>query len=89
MDLRSFSETKQEQPKNDNSNSMSEKDVRRAINHFSKMSDDQLMRELGKHLTKKKSQGKQSDVLNIIEQIKPLLNDEQRRRLIQIMETFN
>ena len=101
MDLRSFSEAthnkstshSNEQHSNSqehkNDGGMSEKDVRRAINFFSKMSDDQLMRELGKHLAKKKQQGKQSEVLSMVETIKPFLNDEQRKRLTQIMESFN
>ena len=89
MDLRNYAsntktnqENKQEQPKDN----MNEADVRRAINHFSKMSNDQLTRELSKHLTAKKAQGREHEIISVIERIKPFLNEEQKRRLTEIME---
>ena len=98
MDLRSFGQTQRPQNKQQSvekdkdaktaASNMSENDVRRAINYFSKMSNDQLMRELGKHLTTKKAQGRESEILAVIERIKPLLNDEQRKRLADIMGKF-
>lgn len=84
MDLKSYAGTAKQQDKpKDN---MSENDVRRAINHFSKMPNDQLMRELQKHLAAKKAQGRENEISSVLERIKPLLNDEQRRRLAEIME---
>jgi len=86
MDLRSYSQQSQDEQKKEPN--MDEKDVRRAINHFSKMSNDQLMRELTKHLTAKKAQGREHEIVSVIERIKPLLNDEQRKRLAEIMGKF-
>lgn len=87
MDLKSYSETTK-QHDNPKEKGMNENDVRRAINHFSKMSNDQLMRELQKHLVAKRAQGREHEIQSVIERIKPLLNDEQRRRLSEIMEQF-
>ena len=83
MDLRSFSQKNTESPPKD---SMSETDIRRAINHFSKMNNDQLTRELSRHLTAKRAQGREHEIVAVIERIKPFLNDEQKRRLSEIME---
>ena len=87
MDLRSYSQS-QQQEKQENTSNMNENDVRRAINHFGKMSNDQLMRELTKHLTAKKAQGREHEILAVIDRIKPLLNHEQRKRLDEIMGNF-
>ena len=91
MDLRSYSQTdskpnekKPEPPKNN----MNEADVRRAINFFSKMSNEQLTRELSKHLSAKKAQGKENEIMAVLERIKPFLNDEQKKRLSEIMENY-
>ena len=91
MDLRSYSEKdskpnekKTESPKNN----MNEADVRRAINFFSKMSNEQLTRELSKHLSAKKAQGKENEIIAVLERIKPFLNDEQKKRLSEIMENY-
>jgi|GEM_PF-2427363 len=101
MDLRSYSSqskggsgtqhnsAEQQNQKGAGSDQMNEKDVRRAINHFSKMSNDQLMRELSRLLIAKKAKGQGSEIAAVIERIKPLLNDEQRRRLTEIMEKIN
>ena len=91
MDLKGYAsstesrqEKKQDQPKNN----MNEADVRRAINHFSKMSNEQLTRELSRHLMAKKAKGQENEIIEVIERIKPLLNDEQKRRLSEIMEKY-
>ena len=94
MDFKSFSETRtgkepDKQPEeNQPAGAMSENDVRRAINHFGKMSNDQLMRELSRHLAAKKAQGREHEISGVIERIKPLLNDQQRLRLNEIMRDF-
>ena len=85
MDFKSYSgEKKQETPKNN----MNEADIRRAINYFSKMNNDQLTRELSRHLAAKKAQGREHEITAILERIKPFLNDEQRKRLAEIMENY-
>jgi hypothetical protein len=43
------------------------------------------MRELSKHITAKKRAGKENEIYGILERIKPYLNDEQRKRLGEIM----
>ena len=99
MDFRSYSGSDTRLPRRDASRNdekkqeqamggMNEADIRRAINHFSKMSNDQLMRELSRHLSKKKAQGRENEITAVIERIKPFLNDEQRRRLSEIMENY-
>jgi hypothetical protein len=90
VDLRSFSsrEVNQDEARQSThtQGGMSENDVRRAIKYFSGMSNDQLMRELSKHLSRKRAEGKESEVKDMIERIKPLLNDEQRARLQEIIQ---
>lgn len=99
MDLKSFAEqnkhTQNTKPQSDDNGShtntahnMNEADVRRAIKHFGGMSNDQLMRELSKHISAKKRAGKEVEIQNILERIKPMLNDEQRKRLDEIMRSF-
>ena len=83
MDLKSFSEKREQQQAT--AGGMNEKDVRRAINYFGGMSNDQLMRELSKHIAAKKRAGKEAEIYSVLERIKPLLNDEQRKRLNEIM----
>jgi CRISPR/Cas system CSM-associated protein Csm2 small subunit len=82
MDLKSFSQ--KEQPKTETPN-LNEADVRRAINFFGKMSNEQLMRELSKHISAKKRAGKEDEIYSILERIKPMLSTEQRKRLEEIM----
>ena len=81
MDLKSFAE--KQQPRT--AGGLNENDVKRAINHFSGMSNDQLMRELSKHISAKKRAGKEAEIHNVLERIKPFLNGEQRKRLEEIM----
>jgi len=83
MDLKSFAE-KENTQKTSTSN-LNEADVKRAIKHFGGMSNDQLMRELSRHISAKKRAGKEDEVYNILERIKPFLSDEQRKRLAEIM----
>ena len=83
MDLKSFSQ--QNTGGSAKVGGMSETDVRRAIKYFSGMSNDQLMRELSKHLTAKKNAGKEAEILGVLERIKPMLSAEQRQRLEDIL----
>lgn len=87
MDLKSFAEQNNKN-QNTSTDSISETDVRRAIKHFGGMSNDQLMRELSKHISAKKRAGKEAEIYNILERIKPMLNESQRKRLDEIMRTL-
>lgn len=64
---------------------LDERDVRRAINHFGGMSNEQLMRELSKQISAKKRAGKEDEIYSVLEKIKPMLNADQRKRLDEIM----
>ena len=64
---------------------LDEADVRNAIGHFSKMSNDQLMSELVKHVGMQKAGGKSVHMKDTVEKIKPFLNVEQKKRLEQIV----
>ena len=93
MDLKSYSQTygtkEQSQPKPESTESgLNEKDIRRAINHFSKMPNDQLMRELGKHISAKKRQGREAEIYSTLERVKPFLNPEQRKRMEEVVKSF-
>ena len=87
MDLRSFAEKNQPE-KDARIGGLNEKDVKRAINHFSGMSNDQLMRELSKHISAKKRAGKEAEIYSVIERIRPFLNPEQKSRLDEIIRSF-
>jgi len=82
MDLKSFSQ--KEQPTTEAQN-LNEADVRRAINFFGKMSNEQLMRELSKHISAKKRAGKEAEIYSVLERIKPMLTPDQRKRLDEVM----
>ena len=60
----------------------SEQDVLGAINHYSKLSNEQLMGELAKLM------GKQTpdNIKQTIERIKPLLNADQQKRLEDVLK---
>ena len=87
MDLKSFAEKNQPKP-DEKVGNLNENDVRRAIKYFGNMPNDQLMRELSKHISAKKRAGKEAEIYQIIERIKPFLSAEQRTRLEEIMRTF-
>lgn len=87
MDLKSYAEQNKPQPDAKVGN-MNENDIRQAVKHFGKMPNDQLMRELSKHISAKKRAGKEAEIYTIIERIKPFLNDDQRKRLNEIMRSF-
>ncbi|MCL2587356.1 MAG: hypothetical protein FWE31_03930 [Firmicutes bacterium] len=58
-----------------------EKEVREAVGHYAKMSNDQLMAELVKHMAAKREKGDIGSVKETIDKIKPFLNAEQKKRL--------
>ena len=89
MDLKSYSnqnisKTADETTAKNNSN-MNETDVKRAINHFSKMNNDQLMRELTKHLSKQRAAGREGQIQETIARIRPLLSPEQQQRMDEVL----
>jgi len=95
MDLKSFSNTEPYAAYRDESilkekpepkDKVSEQGVKDAINHYSKMSNDQLMIELAKQISSQKSKGNSSSMMQTVERIKPLLNDEQRKKLDTILK---
>jgi len=94
MDLKSYSadpyapyrdESILHEPENKGDKPANEGDIRDAIGHFSKMSNDQLMVELAKQISIQKGKGNESNVKETIERIKPMLNAEQRKKLEQIL----
>ena len=103
MDLKSFSNNdpyrehrkKEPQPydtstkKEEPQPTLDEGDVRKAIGHFSKMNDDQLMGELLKQVTAQKANGTTDNMKQTIERIKPFLSPEQRKRLESIIGQLN
>jgi len=94
MDLKSFSENdpykKFRDPdilleKNEAPKAASEDDVKKAINHFSKMDNSQLMLELAKQISMQKEKGNHKQMAETIERIKPFLNEEQKKKLDVIL----
>jgi len=97
MDLKSFSENdpykkyrdpdvlleKEEKPK-----VATEDDVKKAVNHFSKMDNSQLMLELAKQVAIQKDKGNHEQMSETIERIKPFLNAEQKKRLDVIISSM-
>lgn len=71
------------------SKQMDEGDVRAAIGHFSKMSNDQLMGELVKQIAGKRERGEMQGVKDTIERIKPFLDTEQKAKLANILKQLN
>lgn len=84
MDLKSYAE----KDPSATVGGLNENDVRRAIKYFGGMSNEQLTRELSKHVTAKKRAGKEAEIISVIERIKPMLNAEQKNRLEEIMRSF-
>jgi hypothetical protein len=97
MDLKSFASTADNYDKKENTDTqseaihsgMSENDIHRAVNHYGKMSDDQLMHELLKHMSAQKAKGKGTDMMHTIARIKPLLNKQQQQKLDSILTQMN
>lgn len=89
MDLKSFADQNahdgtQNQPP-PQTNNMDETDIRKAINHYSGMDNNALMAELIKQVGFQKEKGNSKHMLETIERIKPMLNNEQKKRLEDIV----
>ncbi|MCL2570471.1 MAG: hypothetical protein FWE16_04680 [Firmicutes bacterium] len=92
MDLKSFSQvepSKDEEILKDEVKPVDEKHVRDTISHYSKMSNDQLMGELIKQVGIQKDKGNASNMRDVIQKIIPVLNDEQRKRLEDIVKMLD
>jgi hypothetical protein len=68
---------------------MNEKELKDVINSYSKLSSDQLMSELIKHMAVQNSKDGGTNMRQTIERIKPLLNAEQRKRLEEILKNVS
>lgn len=79
--------------KKNNSNkqeSINEEDVKKKINHYSKLNEGDLMKELHKEVAKQKAEGK-FDVNKIssqVENIMPMLNEKQKSNLERILKNL-
>ena len=65
---------------------MNEKIIKSAIEHYNQMSDEQLMAEFIKHFASQKSKDGGESMRKTIERIKPLLNEQQRKRMEDILK---
>ena len=68
---------------------MNEKDIKEAIASYSKLSNDQLMAELVKHMSAQQAKDGGANMKKTIERLKPLLNAEQRKRLEEVLRSVN
>jgi hypothetical protein len=68
---------------------MNEKDLRSVIEGYSKLSNEQLMTELAKHMVSQKQKDGGANMVKTIERIKPFLNAEQRQRLDEVLKNAN
>lgn len=60
----------------------------KTIDRLSKMDDDELTALLAEQIRKKKADGTLGDVEKMIRIIGPMLNQEQRTRLIKIIQSI-
>jgi len=68
---------------------MNETIIRAIIESYSKMSNDDLMLELGKLMTKQREKDGGANMKKTIERILPLLNTDQRKRLEEVLAAVN
>ncbi len=60
----------------------------KTVERLSKLSDDELTALLAEQIRVKKANGTLGDVEKMIKVISPMLNNEQRARLIKIVKTI-
>ena len=58
------------------------------IERLSKLDDDELITLLTEQIRIKKNNGTLKDIEKLIQVISPMLNDEQKKRLIKIIQTI-
>ena len=68
---------------------MNEKEIKQTIDGLSRMSDDQLMAEFMRQFASQKSKDGGANLVKTINRIKPLLNEEQKKRLEDILRRVN
>jgi len=94
MDLKSFSNTEPYSEYRDPSvlkekaeeKKVDKESVKKTIEHFSKMPQDELMTEFVKQVALQKQRGNIENMLQTVERIRPLLNEEQQKKLNSILE---
>jgi len=64
---------------------MNETIIRAIIENYSKMSNEDLMVELAKHMSRQREADGGANMAKTIERIKPLLNAEQKKRLEEVL----
>ena len=77
---------KQEQKKESSAGGMDEAAVRSAISKFAGMNNDQLMALLSMHMKSKIAKGESAEVMEMIEKIKPFLDEKQKKRMEEIIK---
>ena len=65
---------------------MNEKIIKAAIEHYNKMSDEQLMAEFVKHFASQKQKDGGAGMRKTVERIKPFLNEQQWSRIQEILK---
>jgi len=68
---------------------MNEKQIKDTIANYSKLSNEQLMAELVKHMSAQQAKDGGANMAKTIERLKPLLNPDQRKRLEEILQNVN
>jgi hypothetical protein len=68
---------------------MNEKEVRQSISDLSKLSTSELMTQLGGYVAAQKLKDGGVSMMKTIERIKPFLNAEQRKKLDEVIKSFN
>ena len=68
---------------------MNEKDIKKVIDGYSKLSNEELMVEFAKHFAAQKSKDGGASMQKTIERIKPFLNDQQKKRLEEILTSVH
>ncbi|MCQ2382307.1 MAG: hypothetical protein MJ060_00475 [Clostridia bacterium] len=60
----------------------------KTVEQLSKLNDDELTKLLAEQIRIKKANGTLNDIENIVRVISPMLTDEQRARLIKIIQSI-
>jgi len=68
---------------------MNEQQIKAAINTYSKLSTEDLMTELAKHMAAQKQKDGGASMKQTIERLKPLLTPEQRKKLEDVLASVS
>ena len=85
MDFRSFKKSRPE--KRGDQTGTSENDIRKTAEKYGKKSDDELLKDILQMANQGRSEGTLSDsaLSEFARKVSPMLNEEQRRRLEQVL----